>query len=171
MLNIEDYITYIGNEEDVVYLKHAAYPVNMRLFKSSKEYRAIVLSCCEYMRWLALQEMEGYKKPHGMSGANAAIPFNIIAVIRSRGKENEYCEILINPVVVAASEKMKTSKSNCGSVRLKEDIDITRHEWVEVEYFDEKGEKQRRKSRNMTVQHEIDHNLGILITDRIISNE
>jgi peptide deformylase len=166
MLNINNYITYIGNPEDIVYLQNRAFPVNMRLFKTSESYREIVLSCCEYMKKLALEEMEEYKKPHGISGANVAIPFNIIAIVRHRGKEDEYVEALINPVVTKASRKMKISKSNCGSIRLSEDIDIARHEWIEIDYFNENGEPQHRKSKNLTVQHEVDHNLGILITQR-----
>lgn len=166
MPNIDDYVTFIGNEEDVIYLKRRAFPVNMRLFNTSEGYRDIVLSCCDYMKTLSLQEMDDYKKPHGMSGANAAIPFNIVAVVRSRGKEDEHCEILINPVITDASEEMKSSFSNCGSIRLEEPIEIIRHEWVDIEYYTTTGEKKKRRSRNATVQHEIDHNLGILITDR-----
>jgi len=168
MLKIDDYITYIGHPEDVCYLREKAFPVNMRFFHTSEQYREIVLSCCKYLQWIALHEKEGYRKPRGSSGANIAIPFNIIAVVRNRGKENEYVEILINPKIVAASETMKTSSSNCGSLRLEKDIEVTRHEWIEIEFYDMDGKKRHRKSTNPTVQHEIDHNLGILITDRAV---
>lgn len=166
-LNVDDYLIFIGYEEDRVFLKRPSFPVNMRLFRSSEPYRDIVMSCCHYIADLAMQTMDGYKKPHGMSGANAAIPFNIIGVVKNRGKEDEFCEIWINPTVVAQSESTETSTSNCGSLRLTKDIKIRRYTWVEVEYYTTDGEKKRIRSRNKTVQHEIDHNNGILITDRL----
>lgn len=170
-MKVNDYITYIETAEDVVYLKTPAFPVNMRLFKSSKGYRQIVLNCCQYIKWLALTTLEGYKKSYGMSGANAAIPFNIIGIVRNRGKKNEHCEIMINPVICATEGKVK-AKSNCGSVRLAKSIDVWRAEKVLVNYYDEKGIEHldwlEKRTGGMTAQHEIDHNLGVLITQRAV---
>lgn len=167
----EYFITHINNEEDVVYLRSKLLPVNMRLFGTSQLYRAIVLSCCDYIKWLCTQKMEGYKKPHGMSGANAAIPFNIIAYCVNRGKGNEYAQIMINPIIVDRSEGMVDALSNCGSIVLDEPISIKRYRVVTVEYYDENGIKLRSTFHSdnygKTIQHEIDHNLGILITDRV----
>lgn len=168
-LNINDYLTYIGNNEDVVYLKTKAFPVNMRLFNSSKTYQEIVLHCCEYIKWLALQHMEGYSKPYGMSGANAAIPFNIIGVVRNRGKENEYCEIMINPKIINRSKEIITGYTNCGSVRLEKPIKVSRRAVIDVEFYDMNGDKYinsyTKENGCRTIQHEIKHNLGVLIID------
>lgn len=62
------------------------------------------------------------------------------------------------------------SWSNCGSLTLEEPIKIKRYEEVRVQFFDENGEFHdenfSRRQCSLTIQHEIDHNLGILITER-----
>lgn len=165
-----DYITHINNDEDRVYLKTKHFPVNMRLFKTSPEYKEIILQQCKYISSLCLEEKEGYKKPHGMSSANAGLAFNIIGITRNRGKENEFCEIMINPIVVAVSKEATTSFSNCGSLTLDRTIPVVRYNYIEVKYYDINGilytKEFGRNSNGFTIQHEIDHNLGILITDK-----
>src|SRR5688572_4592509 len=137
--NIADHITHISNEEDLPFLRTKLFDVNMRLFHSSEEYREIIKYCCSHIQWLALDEMEGYKKPHGMSGANAGIPFNIIAVVRNRDKENEYCQIMINPKIIGHSTKQVETESNCGSIRLENPIKILRWYEVRVQWYDTEG--------------------------------
>jgi peptide deformylase len=167
-----DYITHVGNPEDLDYLKRPLHDVSIRLMRTSERYRDIVQRCCDYIEWLALTEKEGYKKPHGMSGANAGVPFNIIGVVRERGRPGERVDIMLNPRVVAASEETFESLSNCGSLTLPEPIRVRRHLWVDVAWHDRGGfERHGRfghdwRSMTGTVQHEIDHNRGILITDR-----
>lgn len=169
-MNHSDYITHIDNKEDNVYLKTKHFPVNMRLFNTSPEYKNIILQQCNYIRSLCLESKKGYKKPHGMSSANAGLAFNIIGVTRNRNKDNEYCQIMINPIIVGRGNNKVTALSNCGSLTLKEPIEITRWETVIVTYFDENGELHgakvfNRSEGSLTIQHEVDHNLGILITD------
>jgi len=165
----EDYITHIKNEEDEVYLRKEHFPVNMRLFKTSPEYKAIILQQCEYIRILCLDTKDGYKKPHGMSSANAGLAFNIIGITRNRNQESELCQIMINPTIIGKSKTKITSFSNCGSLTLKEPIQIKRNSSVIVGWYNEEGEYQEsefdRDGGCLTIQHEIDHNLGILITD------
>ena len=110
MKNHEDYITHINNPEDTVYLRTKHFPVNMRLFHSSPEYKAIILQQCEYIRSLCLDTKEGYKKPHGMSSANAGLAFNIIGITVNRNTPNEYCKIMINPDIEWYSDKNITTK-------------------------------------------------------------
>lgn len=170
-MNHNDCITHINNPEDNVYLKTKHFPVNLRLFNTSSEYKAIILHQCEYIRNLCLTKKEGYKKPHGMSSANAGLAFNIIGIVRNRNAKNEYCQIMINPDIIQYSEENITTSSNCGSLTLKEPINIDRSKWVIVKWFDEEGnfreEKFERESGGFTIQHEVDHNLGILITDKV----
>jgi len=164
-----DYITHIKNDEDLVYLKKQHCPVNMRLFTTSTEYKAIILQQCEYIRQNCLEEKIGYKKPHGMSSANVGLAFNIIGITRFRNKPIEYCEIMINPVILKTIGKKVNSLSNCGSLTLEDAILIKRWETVKVAYFTEEGVYKEnifgRDNGSFTIQHEIDHNLGILITD------
>jgi peptide deformylase len=164
-----DYITHINNDEDLVYLKSKHFPVNMRLFATSPEYKAIILQQCEYIRDLCLSQKEGYKKPHGMSSANAGLAFNIIGIAKNRNTDKEFCEIMINPVIITRSKDTIKSFSNCGSLTLQNPIEIERNAGIVVGYYTENG-NYREKAFNretgcLTVQHEIDHNLGILITD------
>lgn len=171
MLNHEDYITHINNDEDIVYLRTKHFPVNMRLFHSSPEYKAIILQQCEYIRSLCLDTKEGYKKPHGMSSANAGLSFNIIGVTMNRGTSEEYCKIFINPIIEEYKGKVVESLSNCGSLTLANPVKINRYTRIVVSYCDEKGDIYRenfdRSTSAFTIQHEVDHNLGILITDKI----
>jgi peptide deformylase len=126
---------------------------------------------CSYIRELCLDVKEGYKKPHGMSSANAGLAFNIIGITRNRNSKQEYCEIMINPEILDCSKDMVESMSNCGSINLEKPIKIKRYSEVKVGYFNENGEYLckifDRENGSLTIQHEIDHNLGILITDRV----
>jgi peptide deformylase len=164
-----DYVTHINNKEDEVYLRSKLLPVNMRLFKTSPEYKNIILNQCSYMKKLVLTKMDGYKKPHGMSSANAGLAFNIIAICRYRGTNKEHAEIMINPVIVDSSKTLIAALSNCGSITLAEPITIKRPEWIKVEWYDEKGVWNSkiftRETNAFTIAHEIDHNNGVLITD------
>jgi len=168
-LKHSDYITHINNEEDNVYLKSKHFPVNMRLFKTSEQYKNIILQQCNYIRELCLDVKKGYKKPHGMSSANAGLAFNIIGITKNRLQDNEYCKILINPRIVEYMGDLVETTSNCGSITLDKPIKLTRNSEIIVNYFDEKGnefvELFTRETGAFTIQHEVDHNNGILIID------
>jgi peptide deformylase len=171
-MNVNDFITFIGNEEDLPYLKTSLLDVNMRLFNNKKNptYRRIVQSCCTYLANVALKSLDGYKKPHGMSGANIGIPFNIIGIVRERGTSHEYCEIMINPHIKVRSKEKSVGMSNCGSIRLPEPIPVKRHDTIGISWYNIDGVRNsgafRKQDGGFTIQHEIDHNQGILITDR-----
>jgi len=171
MTKNSDYLTNISNGEDVVYLKSKLLPVNIRLMKSSSEYKDLILQQCNYIKFLALTTMDGYKKPHGMSAANAGLAFNIIGIVKNRSRKDEFCKILINPEIKEYLGDYIPVKTNCGSVILDNPIEIYRYETVDVCYCDENGNVWRhlfsRKDGSLTIQHEVDHNNGILITDRL----
>ena len=168
-MKIDDEITFIHHSDDKPFLKSKLFDVNMRLFRSSPKYRDLINHCCANVKNNATTHFEDYKDPHGMSGANCAIPFNIIGIVRHRGKFNQYVQIMINPVRLECGGKRVSALSNCGSIRLKEPIVIKRREEVKVHWFDENGNPRsqwfNRSEGALTIQHEIDHNLGILITD------
>ena len=164
-----DYITHINNQEDKIYLKSRHFPVNMRLFKTSPEYKEIILAQCAYIRKLALTKNDGYKKPHGMSSANLGLSFNIIGIVKERNTSREYCDIMINPEIKKRYGDKVDALSNCGSLTLPNPIAIKRFEFVRVEWYSEDGRIHdsafSREGNSFTIQHEIQHNLGILITD------
>lgn len=167
-INAKDYLTHIDNADDVRYLRFKLFDVNMRIFHNHFWYRKMVQECCAILGDLAVAEYSDYKKPHGMSGANAGIPFNIIAIVTKRGQKDEGVNILINPKIINYDGKEIETFSNCGSIRLKEPIKIKRWEKVTVRYFDCEGNEHTQEFRRnaATIQHEIDHNNGVLITDR-----
>lgn len=164
-----DYVTHIDNKEDKVYLREKHFPVNMRLFKTSPHYKAIIEVQCEYIKFLCLQKMDGYKLPHGMSSANAGLAFNIIGITINRDTKQAYCLIMINPKIISYRGVPVQTSSNCGSLTLKEPININRNSEIAVEYYDIEGKFHKqlfsRTNGAFTIQHEVDHNLGILITD------
>jgi len=166
-----DCTTHINNEEDEVYLRTKHFPVNMRLFKTSPMYKDIILQQCNYIRHMCLTEKEGYKKPHGMSSANAGLSFNIIAFMEARNTPNEFCRIMINPEILQFSGNIVDCTTNCGSLTLDKPIVIQRYDTIKVRYYDVTGtpyeEFFTRSQGSLTIQHEIDHNLGILILDKI----
>jgi hypothetical protein len=152
-----DYCTLLMIPEDQDILTRPVFDVNMRLYESSFAYRQIIQSICDYIRWCAVTEKEGYKPPHGWSGANAGIPFNIIAT--HDGK------VMINPKILHRFGN-KVVKSNCGSLLLPEPIPVNRANHIQISYLDRGNKLQFAEGMLATVQHEVDHNQGILITDR-----
>jgi peptide deformylase len=106
---------------------------------------------------------------YGISCANLGMAYNIIGF----GTEGNRKRFLINPEIIDAEKiELTTTKSNCGSLHLKEKIPVNRPKWVTVRFYDINGELHEEtftgKTGGYTVQHEIDHCNGILITDRFI---
>ena len=165
-----DHTVSIANFEEEVYLRSSCYPVNMRLFQSSPEYRQIILLQCQYLKMLSMTIMQGYTKPFGASAAAAGLSFNIICVVRDRGFTSEYPEIMINPKIVHYSDSKVTISSNSGVLNLKKNVDVERSEMVKVAFYDENGksrlEERNRQSGSLTIQHECENNLGILLIDK-----
>jgi len=167
MFTHSDYCTHIKNPEDKDILTRRLFDVNIRLLKTSLSYRHIIQVCCDEIAWAARAEKKGYKKPHGWSGANAGVPFNIIAVMRE-GR----AVVMINPKITKEyGEEIKTL-SNCGSLTLEKPIPVIRKEFIDLEYYTIECEKivetkVDRYSGSFTILHEINHNLGILITDPV----
>jgi peptide deformylase len=153
--------------DDVLHMK--AGPVNIRLYKTNKAYRKLIGDIVDYMLVGSKFDFEDYPKAQGISGANVGIPFNIVIVITKDG-----FQVFLNPTIIGESDDTVTAKSNCGSLNLSESIIVERREWVRVRYYDLMGREMIKTYEigdkgavsSATLQHEIDHNLGILITER-----
>src|ERR1035437_1042900 len=141
-MRVNDVLTHVDNAEDLPFLNSKLFDVNIRLLKSSSPYR-MMITCCELIEKLALTQFEDYKKPHGMSGANVGIPFNIIGIVRNRGQEKEWCHIMINPRILKKYGDLVEVQSNCGSIRLKEPITVKRHKFIDLEWYGMFGNKLR----------------------------
>jgi len=139
----------------------------MRLYKSLEAYRNIVQAAFLHMtNLMELGKFEDYPKLAGISGANIGVPWNIIIVPAARGGRLE----MINPSISRMSQETTTLNSNCGSLGLPKKIAVKRRVWVEVSYYDLEGTHHETKftmddGYAGTIQHEIDHNRGVLITD------
>lgn len=160
---IKNFIVQNVEDDDDV-LHRQLFDVNMRLFDTNKKYRRLILSIVKYMKKVAKKKFKDYTAAKGISGANVGIPFNIIGV---RG-DNDWT-FFLNPTYLKKSRGIMTTKSNCGSLCLKKPIKVKRHAWIEIMYYNLKGEKKIdyfNGSYGYTIQHEMDHNNGILIINR-----
>jgi peptide deformylase len=76
---------------------------------------------------------------------------------------------LINPEVVARSEKLATREEGCLSLP-GQYADVTRPAWVTVRYTDANGARRQIEAEGLLaacVQHEIDHLDGVLFIDHL----
>jgi peptide deformylase len=161
--------------EDNEILHRKGFNVNMRLFKESAGYRKIILDIIMYMGRISKKEFSDYPQVRGISGANIGIPLNIIGMRSSRNISDNTLSVqkddmyfMINPEIVERGVNSKVVKSNCGSIRLPEKINVKRSLRIKVKYFDIGGAPRCHvfhAPESFTVQHEIDHNSGILVTD------
>jgi hypothetical protein len=145
MSKIEHWLTHVGNVEELPYLsaccmKPRLPDVCMRLFRVNPSYRGLVLAACDYIGQVSLTQHEGYKLPHGCSGANCGIPWNIISVVQNRGTDFAEEKIMINPEITAYHGKVVETLSNCGSIRLPSPIKVLRRGEIEVTYYDTLGQ-------------------------------
>ena len=160
-----------GQENDDC-LHRPGFNVDVKLFRENKAFRAIILQIIDYMKKILCISFKNYGKLKGISGANIGIPLNIIAILYEG-----LIEVFINPKILKTSDSKTIAASNCGSLNLPSPIKVNRHSWILIEWIDIKSKKHKEyfttnrvTNHNIlpiaaTLQHEIDHNKGILITD------
>jgi peptide deformylase len=163
MKKISNAVVQIKEKQNEI-LTSRLLDVNIRLFNENVDYKKIVLHICKHMKKVLWTKFSDYRKLSGISGANVGIPFNIVLFIK-----NDRTYFMLNPHITRMSDKTTTVKSNCGSLNLKIDQPVKRREWIEVSYYTVSG-KHTTEVVNLrecggTIQHEIDHNRGVLITD------
>lgn len=167
---ISMFLVQNGEEADDC-LHRPGFDINPRLFKRNKDFNKIIHRIVDYMKMVLCIDFRDYNKLKGISGANIGIPFNIVAVLH-----DGVIEVFINPRVTKVSRSKITILSNCGSINLPKAISVDRHAWIQVKWMDIEGRdhKEHFTVRNNdkigpniagTLQHEIDHNQGVLIID------
>ena len=170
MGKIEEVFTHVSNLQDQYYLKSKLPDVSIRIFLNSPNYAQLIIDCCELLENRMNATYDDFDKPLvAMSAANCGVGFNIIIV---KNKETGDNIKMINPKIVQGFDVCIT-KTNCRSIRLPEKVRIKRYKRVIVSYYDITGTLQREEYNGSTafmIQHEVDHNNGILITDKIIDN-
>jgi len=109
-------------------------------------------------------DFEDYPRLLGISAANIGLTLNVLSIRHKSSRID-----MINPTITKMSRKTRTLQSNCGSLNLPARFPVVRREWVEVSYYDTKGKHHQDRFKlgqgGATIQHEIDHNRGVLITD------
>lgn len=161
--SIEEFMVQNGEGSDSM-LHNKLFDVSIRLFNSNERYQHLILDIVGYMEEAARKRFRDYTPAKGISGANVGIPFNIIGIAN---KGNGW-DFFLNPKYFKKSSIKKVVESNCGSLRLKEPIKVERHKWIKLKYYDLKGEKKIVRfdsSYGYTIQHEVNHNNGILVID------
>lgn len=162
--SIKDYLVQ-NQESDDQSLHNKLLNVNIRLFTSNKKYSGIIVLIIDYMKKLLATNFSDYSNLRGISGANIGIPINIIGFVNTKGK----VIIMINPFIKEYSNKKQTVSSNCGSIVLSKAIKVERSYNITVDYHNEGGRlciKSFEGRDSFVIQHEVDHNNGILIIDR-----
>ena len=163
------FIVQNGKEHDDC-LHRPGFDVHVKMFNENKEFNRVIHRIIDYMKTVLCIDFRDYNKLKGISGANIGIPLNIVAVMH-----NNIVEVFINPSITKVSRSKITVLSNCGSLNLLEPISVERHTWIQVKWMDIGGKQQEKHftAHNndkevpniaFTLQHEIDHNKGVLIT-------
>jgi peptide deformylase len=92
-----------------------------------------------------------------------------LAVIDLMAEDRKAPLVLVNPLVVAASEELATREEGCLSLP-EQYAEVTRPARVTVRYHDEAGVRHDLEADGLLaacMQHEIDHLDGILFTDHL----
>jgi|WetSurMetagenome_2_1015567.scaffolds.fasta_scaffold06573_6 peptide deformylase len=162
MLKIRNDLVQDGELHDD-YLHRRLFPVNIRLYQNNGHYYAMIHSIVGYMKRILETKYDDYTSLKGISGANIGVPFNIIVVKNA----SDYL-VMLNPSIDYAKGNQQVS-SNCGSLVLPKPIPVMRAEDIVVSYCNLEGRirtfNTSNKQLSATLQHEILHNMGKLITD------
>ena len=88
-------------------------------------------------------------------------------------EEGRGVEVYINPVILSAGYEKEVMSEGCLSLPGVE-VEISRPLAIKVEYTDLNGKREKRSLAGLpsrAFQHELDHLNGVLIIDRVDSNE
>ena len=167
MKKLKTLLVQNGREDEILHRR--VFDVHMGFYSENVAYRNMVLSVIAYMKELMEElKFEDYTALRGISGANIGVPLNIVG-FRREGRT----VIMLNPKILSKSKATKTVSSNCGSVLLPNPIKVIRSLTIKVSYYTASGSivssEKLRDSESFTVQHEINHNNGILIIDEEIT--
>lgn len=166
MPEYSDYGMHASNEEDRIFLSRKSFNVSIRLLKLSQEYKKLIHQICSHIAYCCELSRKKPLEITVFSGAEAGIPFNIIAY-----NLKEETLVLINPEIKRHTGNLNIIKSNCSSVDLAESINVKRFEFIDIFYYDIEGNYHEmfgigKLRGGFAIQHAIDHNNGILITDK-----
>ena len=160
--SIKDWLLQVEDEDPM--LHRQLFDVPIRLFKSNTAFKTLIKEIALHMYDVLGKEYKDYKNAKGISGANVGIPYNIVIV-----KDGDGYLTMLNPAMTPVGDETKIVSSNCGSIVLRKNVKVRRHEKIAVSWYDLSGEfhiDEFEGKLAYTLQHEIDHTLGILIIDK-----
>lgn len=164
MSSIRDSIIQASENDPI--LRNKLFDVPMRLFRNNYSFKHVILDIISHMKATLNSKYDDYPEVKGISGANVGIPYNIIII--KAGEENK---VFLNPLMgIRDKEEVVEVESNCGSIVLKEPIKIKRYKKIFLSWYDEElGHHHTEEFEGRlayTIQHEVEHNQGVLITDK-----
>lgn len=172
-MKITDHLIQLLWEEeyDKSPLTRKSFPVNMRLYKINSDYRKCILEIVRYMDIHLRSHFEDYPDPRGVTAANLGFPLCIIGfkknALAGLRTENQFC---LNPKITKRSIHTTSVNTNCGSLRLQQNVSVDRFLTIDFEYYDLEGNLTQKKDVSridggFTVQNEIDQINGRTILD------
>ncbi len=152
-------ITQIGNS---LLHQKSKFVINI----NNKDTHRVIKNLVDSMR---------YHNLIGMAASQIGEKFSIFVTevrkTKYRNLKKDKLRIYINPKIIWLSKKKVVFNEGCGSVAYAQLFaPVKRPEKVEVEAFDENGNKFRFKSEGMlsrVIQHEIDHLNGIEFIEKV----
>lgn len=156
------------NKEDSLFLRKKSINIeNVKDIANNKEWQYFI----ERLKLTMAVEMGV-----GIAAPQVGVGRNLFLFTRI-DKPEMPVEVAINPKIVAHSENTISFEGDgCLSVPNMSGTSI-RYEWVEVEYYNEKGELKKERlsggSRGsdftgVVFQHEFDHLQGVLFIDKLV---
>lgn len=161
-IKVCDFIYQIGETED--------------LRKPSQEIPIDKIKSPEYIKKFKYLKscLRKYKKLTGMGRGIAGVQVGIPEKVFAYFDENKNIKIVINPKITKVSrEKLKYPEMCMSAAPII--APVIRPAWVECEYLEEDGQKQKwykkDKMLNRVFQHELDHLEGIINIDKCLSKD
>jgi len=159
-----------ASKDDTKILCTPSCPVNMRLYKSSENYRDVILHIVTCMDEHLRTRYDDYGDPKSVAAINLGYPFKIIGYKKTYGINGEN-QFMLNPAIINASPTKIQVTTNCGSLQLPGPVALQRHQWIDVTYFDLEGNKHElltisKEHCGFTIQNAIDQINGVTIVER-----
>lgn len=164
------YVLQTTEEIDSLFLRMKCKDFDPKVIAQNKDLQLLI----ERMKTTLLEE-EGV----GLAAPQVGISRNLFLFMRI-DKPDYPVQVAINPRIVNHPEETVCFEGDgCLSIP-DESGDTNRYPWIEVEYYDEKGELHKEKlsgySRDtdftgVIFQHEFDHLQGVLFIDRLCDTE
>lgn len=157
----------INDTQDSIFLRTASIDIDSTAIKTDKDLQTLIKRMKSTM-----DKEDGI----GIAAPQVGIGRNIFLFTRIH-EPNAKVQVVINPKITESSrETFCFERDGCLSIPGVSGNSV-RHEWVDVEYYNENGEKiverlmggsrQSKDFSGVIFQHEFDHLQGVLFIDKL----